>query len=99
MSTRRSSYRQTRASMITDDQMADLIYKLQQLIPRHQIHTSHAHSDHKGCNKRILDETCNYIRSLQKEVEELSQRLSELLQSIDANSPQAAIVRSLLLSP
>ncbi|KAI3720245.1 hypothetical protein L6452_21158 [Arctium lappa] len=99
MSNQRLRFPQTQASMITDDQMADLIYKLQQLIPHYQIHTTHAHSDHKDCSKRVLDETCSYIRMLQKEVDELSQRLSELLQSTDTNSPQAAIIMSLLMSP
>ncbi|KAF5757781.1 putative transcription factor bHLH family [Helianthus annuus] len=91
MSTSRSRYRQTRPSRITDDQIADLIYKLQQLIP----------NDHrrKGSSAKVLEETCSYVRSLQREVEDLSQRLSELLQSMDTNSPQAAIIRTLLMSP
>ncbi|MFS8020695.1 putative transcription factor bHLH family [Helianthus anomalus] len=91
MSTSRSRYRQTRPSRITDDQIADLIYKLQQLIP----------NDHhrKGSSAKVLEETCSYVRSLQREVEDLSQRLSELLQSMDTNSPQAAIIRTLLISP
>uniref|UniRef100_A0A7N1A410 Uncharacterized protein n=1 Tax=Kalanchoe fedtschenkoi TaxID=63787 RepID=A0A7N1A410_KALFE len=45
---------------------------------------------------KVLQETCNYIRTLRKEVDDLSQRLTELLSTIDADSPEAAIVRSLL---
>ncbi|XP_076943045.1 transcription factor ILI6-like [Bidens hawaiensis] len=91
MSTSRSRYRQTRPSRITDDQIADLVYKLQQLIPNDQIHTT--------LKCKGLEETCSYVRRLQREVEDLSQRLSELLQSMDTNSPQAAIIRTLLMSP
>ncbi|XP_076922102.1 transcription factor ILI6-like [Bidens hawaiensis] len=99
MSTSRSRYRQTRPpSRITDDQIADLVYKLQQLIPNDQIHTTHSHH-HKESSAKVLEETCSYVRRLQREVEDLSQRLSELLQSMDTNSPQAAIIRTLLMSP
>lgn len=44
---------------------------------------------------KALQETCNYIRSLHREVDGLSERLSELL--ADADSDQAAIIRSLLM--
>ncbi|KAK1413761.1 hypothetical protein QVD17_35542 [Tagetes erecta] len=98
MSTTRSRYTQTRSSTISDDQIADLIYKLQQLIPDDQIHTTTLHH-HKALNTKVLEETCNYVRRLQREVEDLSQRLSELLQSMDNNSPEAAIIRTLLMSP
>ncbi|GKB69296.1 transcription factor PRE6-like protein [Tanacetum coccineum] len=47
---------------------------------------------------KVLEETCSYVRRLQREVEDLSQRLSELLQSMDTNSPQAAILRNLLIN-
>lgn len=45
---------------------------------------------------KVLQETCNYIRNLHKEVDDLSERLSQLLSSIDADSPEAAIIRSLI---
>ncbi|PWA56324.1 myc-type, basic helix-loop-helix (bHLH) domain-containing protein [Artemisia annua] len=98
MSSRRSRSRKTGSSRITDDQIVDLIYKLQQLIPHDQIHTTHFHN-HKDSGAKVLEETCSYVRRLQREVEDLSQRLSELLQSMDTNSPQAAIIRNLLMSP
>ncbi|CAL4929306.1 unnamed protein product [Urochloa decumbens] len=46
---------------------------------------------------RVLQETCNYIRSLHQEVDNLSERLSELLATTDMSSAQAAIIRSLLM--
>ncbi|MBA0556261.1 hypothetical protein Golax_010487, partial [Gossypium laxum] len=46
---------------------------------------------------KVLQETCNYIRSLHREVEDLSDRLSQLLASTDSDSDQAAIIRSLLM--
>lgn len=46
---------------------------------------------------KVLQETCNYIRNLHREVDDLSDRLSELLASTDTDSAQAAIIRSLLM--
>ncbi|KAI3729161.1 hypothetical protein L6452_17812 [Arctium lappa] len=91
MSSRRSRSRQSGESMITDTQMADLISKLQQLIPNHMTKSS------KISASKVLQETCNYIRSLQREVDDLSEKLSELLESTDNNSAQAAIIKSLIM--
>jgi len=44
---------------------------------------------------KVLQETCNYIRSLHREVDDLSERLSELLATTD--TAQAAIIRNLLM--
>lgn len=44
----------------------------------------------------MLQETCNYIKNLNKEVDDLSDRLSQLLETIDADSAEAAIIRSLI---
>ncbi|OMO92656.1 hypothetical protein CCACVL1_06791 [Corchorus capsularis] len=90
MSSRRSRSRQSGGSRITDDQINDLVTKLQQLLP--EIHNRH--SD-KVSAARVLQETCNYIRSLHREVDDLSERLSELLATSD--NAQAAIIRSLLM--
>ncbi|PHT67873.1 Transcription factor PRE4, partial [Capsicum annuum] len=46
---------------------------------------------------KVLQETCNYIRNLHREVDGLSERLSQLLESTDSDSAQAAIIRSLLM--
>ncbi|PNT78082.1 hypothetical protein BRADI_1g73161v3 [Brachypodium distachyon] len=48
-------------------------------------------------SSRVLQETCSYIRSLHREVDDLSERLSELLATSDMSSAQAAIIRSLLM--
>lgn len=79
-------------SRITDDQITDLVSKLQQLIPE----IRGRRSDKVSASK-VLQETCNYIRSLHREVDDLSDRLSELLESTDSDSAQAAIIRSLLM--
>ncbi|KAK9276753.1 hypothetical protein L1049_006289 [Liquidambar formosana] len=92
MSSRRSRSGQTGSSRITDDQIADLVSKLQQLIPE----IRNRRSDKVSASK-VLQETCNYIRSLHREVDDLSDRLSELLASTDTDSAQAAIIRSLLM--
>ncbi|KAK4777874.1 hypothetical protein SAY87_018061 [Trapa incisa] len=93
MSSRRSRSRQSPgSSRITEDQIADLVSKLQRLIPE----IRNRHSDRVSASK-VLQETCNYIRSLHREVDDLSERLTELLASSDTDSDQAAIIRSLLM--
>ncbi|XP_038880650.1 transcription factor PRE3-like [Benincasa hispida] len=90
MSSRRSRSRQSGSSRITDDQINDLVSKLQQLLPE----IRHTQSD-KVSAAKVLQETCNYIRNLHREVDDLSERLSELLATSD--TAQAAIIRSLLM--
>ncbi|CAK9330134.1 unnamed protein product [Citrullus colocynthis] len=90
MSSRRSRSRQSSSSRITDDQINDLVSKLQQLLPE----IRHTQSD-KVSAAKVLQETCNYIRNLHREVDDLSERLSELLATSD--TAQAAIIRSLLM--
>ncbi|KAG7033162.1 Transcription factor PRE5 [Cucurbita argyrosperma subsp. argyrosperma] len=90
MSTRRS--RQPGASRISDDQIIELISKLRHLVPE----IRHRRSDKVSASK-VLQETCNYIRNLHREVDDLSERLSQLLSTIDADSAEAAIIRSLIM--
>ncbi|XP_023542851.1 transcription factor PRE3-like [Cucurbita pepo subsp. pepo] len=85
----RSRSRQSSAIRISDEQITDLVHKLQQLLPE----IRNRHSD-KVSAAKVLQETCNYIRSLHREVDDLSERLSELLATSD--TAQAAIIRSLL---
>ncbi|KAH7570128.1 hypothetical protein ACOSP7_018080 [Xanthoceras sorbifolium] len=93
MSSRRSRSRQTSGvSRISDDQISDLVSKLQQLIPELR-----ARRSNKVSASSVLQETCDYIRSLHREVDDLSDRLAELLASTDHNSAEAAIIRSLLM--
>ncbi|KAK3409193.1 transcription factor PRE5 [Eucalyptus grandis] len=93
MSNRRSSSTQSGTpSRITDDQMIELVSKLRQLLP--EIRSSR--SDKVSASK-VLQETCSYIRSLHREVADLSERLSQLLSTVDADSAEAAIIRSLIM--
>ncbi|RRT39596.1 hypothetical protein B296_00055806 [Ensete ventricosum] len=45
---------------------------------------------------KLLKQTCNYIRSLNREVDDLSDRLSALMATMDSDSAEADIIRSLL---
>ncbi|CAE6072041.1 unnamed protein product [Arabidopsis arenosa] len=92
MSNRRSR-QSSSASRISDDQMIDLVSKLRQFLP--EIH-ERRRSDKVSASK-VLQETCNYIRKLHREVDNLSDRLSQLLDSVDEDSPEAAVIRSLLM--
>ncbi|KAF7136119.1 hypothetical protein RHSIM_Rhsim08G0157500 [Rhododendron simsii] len=94
MSSRRSRSRQASTGVsrnISDDQINELVSKLQELLP--ELRRSRSRSD-KVSAARVLQETCNYIRNLHREVDDLSERLSELLATTDG--PQAAMIRSLL---
>ncbi|KAG8496729.1 hypothetical protein CXB51_007889 [Gossypium anomalum] len=107
MSSRRTRPRQSSGSRITDDQIYDLVSKLQQLLP--EVRNRHSDKVYMFCPiffflkfgasftffEEVLQETCNYIRSLHREVDDLSERLSELLATTD--SAQAAVIRSLLM--
>ncbi|KAI5562453.1 hypothetical protein POPTR_015G063300v4 [Populus trichocarpa] len=90
MSSRKSRSRQSGSSRINDDQILDLVTKLQQLLPE----TRNRRSE-KVSAAKALQETCNYIKSLHREVDDLSERLSELLETTDTT--QAAIIRNLLM--
>ncbi|KAG6469405.1 hypothetical protein ZIOFF_074122 [Zingiber officinale] len=46
----------------------------------------------------LLKETCNYIKSLHKEVSELSGQLSELMAATDFNGAQAEVLQSIFRS-
>ncbi|KAG8097031.1 hypothetical protein GUJ93_ZPchr0013g35037 [Zizania palustris] len=92
MSSRRSRSRQSGSSRITDEQISDLVSKLQDLLPEARLR-----SNDRMPSSRVLQETCDYIRSLHREVDDLSDRLSELLATSDMSSAQAAIIRSLLM--
>ena len=45
---------------------------------------------------KILKETCCHIRRLQEEVEELSEKLSELMGSVDMNDIDRQILQNIL---
>ncbi|XP_060188621.1 transcription factor PRE5-like [Lycium barbarum] len=92
MSNRRSRQPSSGSSRISDDKIIELVSKLQQFLPEIQTRCSG-----KASASKVLQETCNYIRSLNREVNDLSDRLSQLLSTIDTDSPEAAIIRSLMM--
>ncbi|XP_057768767.1 transcription factor PRE1-like [Salvia miltiorrhiza] len=91
--TGRRSRQASGSSRISDDQIIELVSKLHQLLP-HQVPNSRR--SNKASAYKVLQETCNYVRSLQKEMDDLSARLSELLSTIDNDTPQAEIIRALI---
>ncbi|KAL8199429.1 hypothetical protein R6Q57_012997 [Mikania cordata] len=76
MSSRRSKQASTK---IPDDQVIQLLSKLQQL--RSEIRNSRSN---KESASKVLQETCEYVSNLHREVDDLSDRLSHLLSNIDS---------------
>ncbi|KAM1322747.1 hypothetical protein PS2_015262 [Malus domestica] len=93
MSSRRpsSSSSSSRMSKPSDDEIKELISKLQPLLP--QLH--HTRNAPVSASS-ILEETCSYIRRLHREVEDLSQRISQLLDSADISDVDEELIRRLL---
>ncbi|EAY78414.1 hypothetical protein EE612_051311 [Oryza sativa] len=88
----RSRSRASSAARITDEQIGDLVSKLQALLPEARLR-----SNDRVPSARVLQETCSYIRSLHREVDDLSERLAELLAAADVSTAQAAVIRGLLM--
>ncbi|KAH7857510.1 hypothetical protein Vadar_013501 [Vaccinium darrowii] len=92
-----SGRRERRGSKASsEDEMIinDLILKLQAILPD---------QSHSSCTttrvpaSKVLKEACKYIKRLHREADDLSERLSQLLASMDAtNGIDADILRSLL---
>ncbi|XP_042429610.1 transcription factor ILI3-like [Zingiber officinale] len=78
---------------ITDKEINELVSSLQSLLPE-----SRRRSTSRASSSKLLKETCSYIRSLQREVDDLSGRLAELMSTMDSDSPQAEIIRSIFRS-
>ncbi|WOK96848.1 hypothetical protein Cni_G05556 [Canna indica] len=91
MSSRRSRLRQSSNSSITDEQIALLVSKLQALLPENRASSSHTVS------AEVLQDACDYIKSLHQEVDQLSERLARLLAMADMSNAQAELLRSLLM--
>ncbi|XP_022886818.1 transcription factor ILI3-like [Olea europaea var. sylvestris] len=81
----------SRRSRFTEDEINELILKLQVLLP-----DSSSRCKTRVSASKILKETCNYIKKLQKDVDGLSERLSELLASRDISVVDADLLASLL---
>ncbi|CAM0901930.1 unnamed protein product [Alopecurus aequalis] len=90
--TRRAGSSRSTAS-ISEEQISDLLSKLQALMPESQARNG----AHRGSAARVLQETCSYIRSLHREVDDLSETLAALLDSDAVTAEQAAVIRSLLM--
>ncbi|KAL6844494.1 hypothetical protein ACP4OV_026167 [Aristida adscensionis] len=88
-----SSLSSSTSRSISEDQISELLSKLQALLPESQARNG----AHRGSAARVLQDTCSYIRSLHQEVDNLSETLAELLSSADVSSDQAAVIRSLLM--
>ncbi|CAN0901636.1 Transcription factor PRE4 [Linum grandiflorum] len=71
-----------RSSNLSEDDheiINDLVFKLQVLLP--QLNQNQQPSSRVQASSIVLEETCSYIRKLEREVAELSGRLSQLLDS------------------
>ncbi|KAE8662670.1 Transcription factor PRE4 [Hibiscus syriacus] len=81
----------TSSNRITDDELNALIFKLQALLPQ----LNHGRHGRVSAAK-VLNEVCSYIRRLRNEVDDLSERLSQRLDSLDLSAFDAEIVTNLL---
>ncbi|KAJ4801176.1 Transcription factor ILI5 [Rhynchospora pubera] len=81
----------TSRSSITEAEIIELISKLHALLPE-----ARRRGTHRASSAKLLKETCSYIKSLHREVDDLSDRLSYLISSMDVTTSQAEIIRSLL---
>ncbi|PIA27889.1 hypothetical protein AQUCO_07400016v1 [Aquilegia coerulea] len=72
------SSRRSRSSEITGDEINDFVGKIQELIPK----TSFG-SSARASTSNILKEACKYMKSLHREVDDLSEKLTEMLASLD----------------
>ncbi|PAN24925.1 hypothetical protein GQ55_4G275500 [Panicum hallii var. hallii] len=84
------SSRRSRAS-VSEEEINELIARLQTLLP-----SARRRGGSQASTTKLLKETCSYIKSLHREVDDLSDRLSDLMATMDHNSPGAEIIRSLL---
>ncbi|KAL5214527.1 hypothetical protein ABZP36_003679 [Zizania latifolia] len=88
-----SSLPSSSSRAISEEQITELLSKLQALLPESQT----SNGVHRVSAARVLQETCSYIRSLHQEVDNLSETLAQLLASADVTGDQASVIRSLLM--
>ncbi|CAL9757745.1 unnamed protein product [Musa acuminata subsp. burmannicoides] len=81
----------SRRSRITGKEINELTSKLRSLLPE-----SRRRNMSRVSASKLLKETCSYIKSLHREVDDLSSRLSDLMSTMETDSPQAEIIRSIL---
>nr|XP_016474795.1 PREDICTED: transcription factor PRE6-like [Nicotiana tabacum] len=75
-----SSRRRRSVLRLTPDEISDLVLKLQALLP-----DSSSRCTSEVSASKTLEETCNYIKMLHSEVDDLSKKLSQKLASTDSN--------------
>ncbi|XP_019450778.1 PREDICTED: transcription factor ILI7-like [Lupinus angustifolius] len=87
-----SGHRSSRASKFTDqNEINDLVSRLQLLLPQlNQTNNS------RQTVSKILSETCCYIKKLQKEVEDLSEKLTKLMDSVDISDIDRRVLQDFL---
>ncbi|KAI4381347.1 hypothetical protein MLD38_007426 [Melastoma candidum] len=90
---RRSRPRNSSRTKIDTDKINELLSKLQQVVPELRSRRS---CTNKALTSKVLQETCDYIRYLQREVHDLSNQLLQLLDTADIDTNQAAIIRHLI---
>ncbi|THU54011.1 hypothetical protein C4D60_Mb10t20470 [Musa balbisiana] len=78
----------SRRPSASDEELRELISRLQSVLPE-----TRRRSRKGGSATSLLKETCEYIKSLHRDVDELSDRLSELVATMDVNGAQAEILR------
>ncbi|KAJ8513194.1 hypothetical protein OPV22_003628 [Ensete ventricosum] len=81
----------SRRSSITGKEINELASKLRSLLPE-----SRRRNMSRVSASKLLKETCSYIKSLHREVDDLSSRLSDLMSTMEIESPQAEIIKSIL---
>ncbi|KAJ7956372.1 Transcription factor like [Quillaja saponaria] len=81
------------ASKFTEDEIDELVSKLQALLPQLNQRTN---SRVQASVSKILEETCSHIKRLQREVNGLSERLSRLIDFVDISDVDAETMRRFL---
>ncbi|KAL8217589.1 hypothetical protein R6Q57_020963 [Mikania cordata] len=77
-----------------DHDLNDLVIKLQALLPASS--SKGEQRKEKAAAVKIIKETCIYIKSLQKEVENAGERLSQQLDYVENNGLDVDILTKLL---
>ncbi|KAK7255882.1 hypothetical protein RIF29_29309 [Crotalaria pallida] len=87
-----SGQRTSRASMFTDqNEINELVSRLQVLLPQ-----LNQRNNSRQSASKILKETCCHIQKLQKEVEDLSEKLTKLMDSMDISDIERRLLQDFL---
>ncbi|RWV91534.1 hypothetical protein GW17_00046174 [Ensete ventricosum] len=77
----------------SDEELRELISRIQSVLPE-----TRRGGRKEASGATLLKEMSEYIKSLHREVDDLSDRLSELVATMDVNGAQAETLRSLFRS-